>query len=115
MTDALTGEEKRFGKNSYSIFVYEEPHAYRTQNGKGKEYRHLQGFTPKVKFYSPDYRKFDLPNENDHRRTLLWNPQVQLNEKGEAAIIFYSNSHQNQTIDISVRGITPEGKLIDWN
>lgn len=115
MTDALTGEEKRFGKNSYTIFVYEEPHTYRTQNGKGKEYRHLQGFTPKVKFYSPDYRKFDLPNENDNRRTLLWNPQVQLNEKGEAAIIFYSNSHKNQTIDISVRGITPEGKLIDWN
>ena len=25
MTDALTGEEKRFGKNSYTIFVYEEP------------------------------------------------------------------------------------------
>ena len=117
MDDALSGEEKRFANTAYSIYVYSNPDYYRIREGekKGIEIRNIQGFTPKVDFYSPNYRNFDLPTEKDNRRTLLWKPQVKTDDNGNASLIFFSNSHEKQSLDISVRGITKEGLLFDWN
>ena len=58
---------------------------------------------------------FDLPSMNDTRRTLLCSPQIKTNDKGEATIILFTNARENETLDISVRGITEEGELINWN
>lgn len=97
------------------IYIYELKDEWRQRNGRGKEYRHISGFTPQKKFYSPDYRKFDVPSENDVRRTLYWNPNVVTDDEGEAHVVLFTNSHEGQTLDISVRGISADGDLIDWN
>ena len=97
------------------IYFYERSDEFRTRNEKGCEYRNIQGFTPPIRFYSPNYRKFDLPTKADTRRTLLWAPQIMTNEKGEATLIFFTNSRESETLDISIRGITADGQFIDWN
>lgn len=114
-SDALSGDEKRYSTEKYCMYVYELPDAYRKRMARGKEYRHISGFTPEKKFYSPNYRQFDLPSKNDVRRTLLWQPNLTTDKNGKATVIFYTNSHSEQTLDISLRGITSDGKIIDWN
>ena len=115
--DALSGNEKRFSYSAYSIYLYSDPDAFRFRENskKGIELRNVQGFTPEVNFYSPNYRRFDLPTDNDNRRTLLWKPNVTTDNNGNATVILFSNSHEAQRIDVSVRGITKDGVLIDWN
>ena len=62
--------------------------------------------------YSPNYRKFGVPTDDDTRRTLLWNPKVKTDRKGEANLILYNNARDRGTIDISVRGINRNGKIM---
>lgn len=112
---AITGDEVRGSWARYAVYIYEMPDAYRTNNKKGREYRHIQGFSPATKFYSPNYRKFDLPSERDVRRTLMWAPRVCSDAQGSASVVFFTNSHNGQTLDVSVRGITADGKFISWN
>lgn len=112
---AITGDEVRGSSARYAVYIYEQPEAYRAYNKKGREYRHIQGFSPATKFYSPNYRKFDLPSERDVRRTLMWAPRVCSDGAGSASVVFFTNSHSGQTLDISVRGITADGKFISWN
>lgn len=113
--DGVSGEEKRFSNEKDKIYLFLSSDEYRRRTGRGKESRQIQGFTPTIKYYSPNYRKFDLPSKNDTRRTLLWSPQIKTNDKGEATIILFTNARENETLDISVRGITEEGELINWN
>lgn len=113
--DGVSGEEKRFSSEKDKIYLFLSSDEYRRRTGRGKESRQIQGFTPAIKYYSPNYRKFDLPSKNDTRRTLLWSPQIKTNDKGEATIILFTNARENETLDISVRGITEEGELINWN
>ena len=115
--DALSGDEKRFAYSAYAIYLYQNPDYYRFRetSKKGIEVRNVQGFTPTVKFYSPNYRRFDLPTDKDNRRTLLWAPNITTDNNGNATVILFSNSHEDQRIDVSVRGITKNGVLIDWN
>ena len=114
-TDYLTGEEKRISSERDKMYIYERQDEFRTRNKRGKEYRHIQGITPETKFFSPNYRQFDLPSDKDVRRTLYWNPQVMTDANGEANVIFFTNSREGLTLDMSVRGITKTGKMIDWN
>lgn len=113
--DGVSGEEKRFSNEKDKIYLFLSSDEYRRRTGRGKESRQIQGFTPAIKYYSPNYRKFDLPSKNDTRRTLLWSPQIKTNDKGEATIILFTNARESETLDISVRGITEEGELINWN
>ena len=113
--DGVSGEEKRFSNEKDKIYLFLSSDEYRRRTGRGKESRQIQGFTSAIKYYSPNYRKFDLPSKNDTRRTLLWSPQIKTNDKGEATIILFTNARENETLDISVRGITEEGELINWN
>ena len=113
--NAANGKSARYGRERYVIYLYELKDEWRLRNSKGKEYRHISGFTPQKKFYSPDYRKFDVPSEKDVRRTLYWNPDVVTDDEGEAHVVLFTNSHEGQTLDISVRGISADGQLIDWN
>ncbi len=113
--DGVSGEEKRFSSEKDKIYLFLSSDEYRRRTGRGKESRQIQGFTPTIKYYSPNYRKFDLPSKNDTRRTLLWSPEITTNDNGEATIILFTNARENETLDISVRGITEEGELINWN
>ena len=72
----------------------------------------LKGFAYPAQFYSPDYSKHRLPEgQADYRRTLYWNPDVQLDENGEATVTFYNNSRQT-TLSIEAEGQASDGTLL---
>ena len=80
------------------------------------EYRSVEGFRPKVKkFFAPNYRKFDAPDENDARRTLYWTPTTKTDKQGETNLIIFNNARKGATIDISVRGITEKGISLNFD
>ena len=71
-----------------SIFVRNDYFRYKDKRGHRKT--KIQGFTPERKFYIPDYSYTDLPDEQDFRRTLYWNPNVTTDAEGKAAVQFYN-------------------------
>lgn len=70
----------------------------------------LPGFTLPYEFYQPSYANKPLPEHKDYRRTLYWNPDVQLDESGTATINFYNNGRQTQ-MGISAEGMAADGTL----
>lgn len=70
--------------------------------GSSLRYTSVQGYSESKQFYSPDYSRMK-PQKDDYRRTLLWAPQVKINDKGEAVVEFYNNSVCN-TLVASVEG-----------
>ena len=84
-------------------------------DGKRQTYRDrhyvLQGYDISEEFYSPSYRNRPLPSTNDYRRTLYWNPNLELDEKGRADITLWNNSNST-SITVSAEGITPTGKIL---
>ena len=74
----------------------------------------LPGFAYPAEFYNPDYSKQRLPEgQKDYRRTLYWNPNLQLDEKGEAHVTLYNNSRTTHP-NVEAAGQTAEGGLL-WN
>ena len=71
----------------------------------------LPGYAVGEVFYQPDYSKNPLPEQKDYRRTLYWNPSLQLDSKGEAQVEFYNNGKKTQ-ICVSAEGMTPDGHLL---
>ena len=72
----------------------------------------LQGFTEPAQFYSPDYSKQKLPEgQKDYRRTLYWNPDLKLDEKGEATITFYNNCRTTH-LSVEAEGQATDGTLL---
>lgn len=112
-TDAVTGESKRNSTKHYSVYIYTIPDFYRYRSKRGVDRRRIQGFTVKTNFYAPNYRTADLPSDKDIRRTLHWDPSVQTDEKGQASLLFFTNSRDGQTLDISVRGVSADGGWIE--
>jgi hypothetical protein len=84
-------------------------------NGKRATYRDrhyiLHGFDVSEEFYSPCYRQRPLPTLQDYRRTLYWNPNLELDEKGHAEVTLWNNS-STTSITVSAEGITPTGKIL---
>lgn len=66
----------------------------------------LQGYQKPRTFKAPNYRV--LPAVPDFRRTLYWNPNVKVDEKGEARITFYNNRDCRQ-LSISAEGFASDG------
>ena len=71
----------------------------------------LEGFAYPAKFYNPDYSRQTPPVPTDYRRTLYWNPDLKLDENGEACITFYNNSRQT-TLSVEAEGQCPDGTLL---
>lgn len=115
LTDAVSGKTKRFSREKYKMYMYENPDHARYRSAKGKEKRRIQGFAHRRQFYAPNYRSFDLPSANDLRRTLHWAPSVRTDANGRAHLIFFTNAHEKQHLDISVRGITANGATINFD
>ena len=69
----------------------------------------VSGFSPQLPYHQPNYSK-SHPG-HDYRRTLYWNPDVQLDENGEATIQFYNNGTCKQFV-ISGEGVSEDGKAI---
>lgn len=111
--DALSGKALNRSKARYSVYVYELPDSYRLKASKGKERRSVKGFSHKLRFYSPNYRSFDLPSQADVRRTLVWEPSLTTNADGVASLIFFTNARESQTLDVSLRGVTLQGGFVE--
>ncbi|MBO5887335.1 MAG: hypothetical protein J6Q60_04870 [Bacteroidaceae bacterium] len=71
----------------------------------------LEGFSYPAKFYSPDYSVQTPPEPTDYRRTLYWNPNLQLDENGEANITLYNNS-RHTILNIEAEGQASDGNLL---
>jgi hypothetical protein len=69
----------------------------------------LKGYYPKRKFYQPNYSEHDDPFP-DYRNSLLWNPKVITDNKGEATIEFYCSDINTQFIGV-VEGTDGYGLL----
>lgn len=82
--------------------------------GKRAAYRDrryvLSGYSAPEEFYQPNYSTKPLPEVKDYRRTLYWNPDLQLDANGTAQIQFYNNGKQTQ-FAVSAEGMTSEGTL----
>lgn len=72
----------------------------------------LPGYAYLEDFYHPDYHR-NPPKEGqkDYRRTLYWNPDLQLDANGQARITFFNNS-QKTSIKVEAEGMTNNGELL---
>lgn len=68
----------------------------------------LSGFNVCDDFYQPDYSKAPLPSTKDYRRTLYWNPNLELDADGNASVLFYNNG-KSTNITISAEGLSADG------
>lgn len=79
-----------------------------TKGGKGVRKTWLEGYSEVKEFYHPDYSI--LPEEEDYRRTLYWNPELMPDEEGNAKIRFYNNS-RCRDFKITAETISAEGTI----
>ncbi len=70
----------------------------------------LQGYSMPRQFYSPNYAEYQLPNEQDFRRTLYWEPNVKTGVNGKATVRFFNNS-TCKGMSISAETMTPDGQF----
>lgn len=67
-------------------------------------YTSLQGYNESKQFYSPDYSKAKpATDRKEHRRTILWNPQLTTGNDGSINVEFY-NSYSCNTLTVDIAG-----------
>ena len=73
----------------------------------------IQGFNIADEFYHPDYSQRALPKDGaqDRRRTLYWNPDLQLDAQGHAHVSLY-NCGRNVQLSVTAEGMTKEGVIL---
>ena len=94
------------------LIPYEEGERERTivpdfaAPGSSQRYTSVQGYSESKQFYSPDYSSMQ-PRTDDYRRTLIWVPDIEINEKGEAVVELYNtNNCSNIVVDVAGRNGT---------
>ena len=71
--------------------------------GSSLRYTSVQGYSESKQFYSPDYSKMQ-PQNDDYRRTLVWVPEIEINDNGEAVVELYNtNNCSNIVVDVAGR------------
>ncbi len=109
----LEGSHRFEGGNQPPVTV--DLHVFE-DNSKRMTYRDrryvLSGYSECADFYHPNYSKRPLPTVKDYRRTLYWNPYLQLDKEGKASIQFYNNSKQTQIV-VDAQGMTLKGDLLN--
>ncbi len=108
----LEGDNRYSGSNlpETLIAVYPYPDGNRRVTYRDRRLI-LPGFSVPDEFYHPDYSQRPLPDAKDYRRTLYWNPDLQLDNEGKATIRFYNNGHQTR-IAVTADGMTTDGQLL---
>ena len=72
----------------------------------------LDGFAYQEDFYHPDYRRNPpAEGQKDYRRTLYWNPDLQLDAEGKAHVTLFNNS-QTTVVSVEAEGQTKDGTLL---
>ena len=109
------GNDMYYGSNEpkTKVVTYPFPDGSRRMTYRDRRYV-IDGFAYPAQFYSPDYSK-QVPSEDkkDYRRTLYWNPNLKLNEEGEAEVKFYNNCRTTQ-LSVDAEGQASDGTLL-WN
>ena len=107
----MEGSRRYLGTNQPTVDIGYEP----LTSGVRPTYRDrhyiLHGYDVSEEFYSPCYRQRPLPSLQDYRRTLYWNPNLELDENGRANVVLWNNS-LSTSITVSAEGITPTGKIL---
>ena len=98
----------------WAMFIYEVPDYFRFLEKRGINKRRVTGYSLPKRFFSPSYHGLDTPTDEDVRRTLYWNPNVKSDAQGKASAVFFSNSRKKQYLRISVRGVTADGRFVDF-
>ena len=111
----MEGSDLYYGANEPKTKLVMYPFADGSRQLTYRDRRYvLDGFAYPAEFYSPDYSNRELPKEaTDYRRTLYWNPNIKLDENGQAEIRFYNNSRQTQ-LSVEAEGQSSDGTLL-WS
>ena len=72
----------------------------------------LYAYNKNVQFYAPKYSTEESRKivNSDKRTTIHWEPNIRLNEKGEAGLSFYT-ADRPSTYTIVIEGVTDDGKV----
>ena len=105
---------KRYSQDdqpSVEVSLHKYPDNSRRVTYRDRRYV-LPGFAYQEDFYHPDYRRNPPQDgQKDYRRTLYWNPALQLDEQGRARISFFNNSRHNQ-LQLEAEGMDGDGKFL---
>ena len=104
------GEMLDFSRVVYVVLHIKSPTEQQREK-KGYRRTSLQGYSVARQFFEVDYSKGHLPDEQDYRRTLYWNPALATDSLGRAYIDFYNNSHATR-LRVNAETLTPEGVLV---
>ncbi len=97
-----------YGRQYVIIYLQTYEKGMKRREPIGVRKTHVMGFSTPRAFYNPDYKEYVLPDEQDYRRTLYWNPNVQTDQEGKALVSFYNNSYCKE-MNVSAETITGEG------
>ena len=107
----MEGSRRYYGANQPTVDIsYESLTTGIRPTYRDRHYL-LQGYDVSEEFYSPCYRQRPLPTLQDYRRTLYWNPNLELDEEGRANVVLWNNS-SSTSITVSAEGITPKGQIL---
>lgn len=101
-------ETDLMGLNYVAIYVYTITQ-YSQKEPTGIRRTQFEGYSIPATFVAPDYTV--LPQADDYRRTLYWNPDVTTDESGHATISF-DNSATCRQIILSAEAITSDGQVL---
>ncbi len=110
----MEGSRLYYGANmpKTKLVKYPYPDGSRRQTYRDRRYV-IDGFAYPAEFYSPDYSQQQPSQPEDYRRTLYWNPNVRMNQAGEADIKFYNGSRTTH-LTIDAQGQGQDGTLL-WS
>ena len=90
-----------------SIYIYTD---FKRKTPIGIRRTKFDGYSWTKTFYSPPYDKLGLPDEDDVRRTLYWNPNVTTDSNGNARVSFFNNRSAKK-VSISAETVTSNGMI----
>lgn len=90
------------------VILYPKPVSKQERGATGYRKTRLQGYSIPAEFYHADYSQGVLPDEQDYRRTLYWNPALVTDSLGRAQVTFYNNGAAHG-LDISAETLTSDG------
>ena len=110
----MEGSRLYYGANmpKTKLVKYPYPDGSRRLTYRDRRYV-INGFAYPAEFYSPDYSQQQPSQPEDYRRTLYWNPNVRLDQAGEANILFYNGS-RTARLTTDAQGQGQDGTLL-WN
>jgi hypothetical protein len=109
----LEGSERFSQSNQPSVDVSLHAYPDRSRRVTYRDRRYiLHGFAFQEDFYHPDYKRNPpKAGQKDYRRTLYWNPDLQLDKNGRAHVSLFNNS-QKTRIQVEANGMTSEGGFL---